>query len=110
MVSAARHGGYLSRSRDLRRLAWSIGALAVALALPVAAQERVEAGGLGLVVRQLSFEGNRFIDDYTIVTSIATSPSSLVARWWLTRWMGVGEKRYLSEDEFRRDVLRVQLL
>ena len=70
----------------------------------------MEAGGLGLVVRQLSFEGNRFIDDYTIVTSIATSPSSLVARWWLTRWMGVGEKRYLSEDEFRRDVLRVQLL
>ena len=62
------------------------------------------------MVRGLDFSGNRAIDDYTLGISIATSRSSLVARAWWIRWLGLGEKKYLDETEFRRDVLRVGLL
>jgi outer membrane protein assembly factor BamA len=63
-----------------------------------------------LVVRSLDFSGNRAIDDYTLRISIATTESAWLARNWLTRWIGAGEKRYFDETEFRRDVLRVALL
>ncbi len=62
------------------------------------------------MVRGLDFSGNHAIDDYTLRISIATTQSSWVARFALTRWMGAGEKRYLEETEFRRDVLRLILL
>ncbi|MBI1967626.1 MAG: BamA/TamA family outer membrane protein [Gemmatimonadetes bacterium] len=62
------------------------------------------------VVRDLSFEGNRAIDDYTLSTAIATSASSWAARYWWVRWIGLGEKRYLDELELRRDVVRLILL
>ena len=62
------------------------------------------------MVRQLSFEGNRAIDDYTLTTAIATSASSWAARYGLVRWIGMGEKRYLDELELRRDVVRLILL
>lgn len=39
--------------------------------------------------------------------SIATSQSSWFARSSLVRWLGLGEKRYLNETEFRRDALRL---
>lgn len=58
----------------------------------------------------MSFEGNRAIDDFSLRISIATSQSSFVARHWATRWLGIGEKRYFDETEFRRDVLRLILL
>jgi len=81
----------------------------VARALP--AQERAPGE---LVVRGLSFEGNRAIDDYTLKASIATSESSAWQRYWWLRapfgLFGFGEKRYFDETEFRRDVLRVELL
>ena len=70
---------------------------------PLAAQQE-------RVVRGLSFEGNHAIDDYTLKTAIATSSSSVFASLWLLRWMGLGEKRYFNELEFRRDVVRLLLL
>ncbi|OLC02580.1 MAG: hypothetical protein AUH45_08260 [Gemmatimonadetes bacterium 13_1_40CM_69_22] len=72
-------------------------------AAPLAAQQE-------RVVRGLSFEGNHAIDDYTLKTAIATSSSSVFASLWLLRWMGLGEKRYFNELEFRRDVVRLLLL
>jgi outer membrane protein assembly factor BamA len=72
---------------------------------PVAAQDEPER-----VVRQLSFAGNRALDDYTLEASIATTKSSFFATFFLVRWLGLGEKRYFDETEFRRDVVRLVLL
>ena len=73
-------------------------------AAPLAAQQEPQR-----VVRGLSFEGNHAIDDYTLSSAIATTKSgAFAARWWL-RWMGLGEKRYFDEFEFRRDVVRLLL-
>jgi len=61
-------------------------------------------------VRGLSFVGNHAIDDYTLSTAIATTSSGAFAtKWWL-RWLGLGERRYFDELEFRRDVVRLLLL
>lgn len=80
----------------------SSAALVAALTVPAVAQE-------GLVVRELKFEGNRAIDHYTLSTVIATTQSSWFASYPLVRWIGLGEKRYLDEAEFRRDVVRLLL-
>jgi outer membrane protein insertion porin family len=72
---------------------------------PVAAQDEPER-----VVRQLAFVGNRALDDYTLSASIATTSSSWFATFILVRWLGLGEKRYFDETEFRRDVVRLVLL
>jgi outer membrane protein assembly factor BamA len=87
-----------------------LAALSAVAASVGAAQEPSSADQPGLVIRSLSFEGNRFIDDFTLRASIATTQSAFIARAPLVRDIGVGEKRYLDEDEFRRDVLRVLLL
>ncbi|HYT05292.1 MAG TPA: POTRA domain-containing protein, partial [Gemmatimonadales bacterium] len=80
-------------------------ALSAAASLPLAAQQEPQR-----VVRGLSFEGNHALDDYTLGSAISTSKSSAFAsKWWL-RWMGLGEKRYFNELEFRRDVIRLVLL
>ena len=70
---------------------------------PLAAQQE-------RVVRGLSFEGNHALDDYTLKAAIATSSSSAFASLWWLRWMGLGERRYFNELEFRRDVVRLLLL
>ena len=62
------------------------------------------------MVRGLSFVGNRALDDYTLESAIATTKSSAWARKWYVRWLGMGEKRYFNEVEFRRDVVRLILL
>jgi outer membrane protein assembly complex protein YaeT len=64
----------------------------------------------GPVVRSLSFSGNHAIDDLTLRISIGTSQSSSFARWGIFRWLGLGEKRYFDETEFRRDSARIVLL
>ena len=80
--------------------------LLAALAAPtvLSAQEQQR------VVRGLAFAGNRALDDYTLASAIATTKSG----WWATfgplRWLGLGEKRYFDELEFRRDVVRLILL
>jgi len=61
-------------------------------------------------VRELSFVGNRALDDLTLESAIATTKSGWWARSPLVRWLGLGEKRYFSEVEFRRDVVRLILL
>jgi outer membrane protein insertion porin family len=74
-------------------------------AAPLAAQQEPQR-----VVRGLSFEGNHAIDDYTLSTAISTTKSGAFATHWWLRWMGLGEKRYFNELEFRRDVVRLILL
>jgi len=61
------------------------------------------------VVRGLSFDGNRAIDGLTLESVIATTKSSAWASRWYLRWLGLGEKRYFNEVEFRRDVVRLIL-
>jgi outer membrane protein assembly factor BamA len=79
--------------------------LALALvAAPLPAQE------VPRVVRQLSFEGNTAITDELLASAISTTNSSWFARTFLFRWLGLGEKRYFDEQEFRRDVVRLDVL
>jgi len=85
---------------------------AVLVGVAVAPLEAQNDHGLGrLVVRGLTFEGNRAIDDYLLSISIATTKST---SFWqtspLVRWIGLGEHRLFDEREFRRDVLRLRLL
>jgi len=86
----------------------SVRALLVAVALgagTVGAQEPVD-----LIVRKLDFDGNRAIPDEVLRTAISTTNSSWFATAFLVRWFGLGEKRYFSEQEFRRDVVRLEVL
>jgi outer membrane protein insertion porin family len=62
------------------------------------------------VVRQLSFEGNSAVTDEVLASGIATTNSSWFARTFLFRWLGLGEKRYFDGQEFRRDVVRLEVL
>src|SRR5438034_673940 len=101
VAGGSQHRG-AARPRQLRALLPFL-LVAVSAAAPLAAQQE-------RVVRGLSFEGNHAIDDYTLETAIATSSSSVFASLWLLRWMGLGEKRYFNELEFRRDVVRLLLL
>ena len=45
-----------------------------------------------------------------LASAIATTNSSWFARVFLFRWLGLGEKRYFDEQEFKRDVVRLQVL
>jgi outer membrane protein assembly factor BamA len=79
-------------------------AVSAAVPPPLGAQQEQR------VVRGLSFVGNHAIDDYALSTAIATTSSGAFAtKWWL-RWLGLGERRYFDELEFRRDVVRLLLL
>ncbi|HEX9280708.1 MAG TPA: BamA/TamA family outer membrane protein [Gemmatimonadales bacterium] len=86
------------------RLLWLPLLVAVVAAAPLAAQQEPR------VVRGLSFEGNHALDALTLETAIATPKSGYFARQWWLRWLGLGEKRYFDEVEFRRDVVRLVLL
>lgn len=85
-----------------------IGALMVVGSRRMAGQVRPAEGiDAGLVIRGLSFEGNRAYPDEVLTTVIATTRSSLFASSPLLRWMHLGEKRYLVELDLRRDLLRL---
>jgi outer membrane protein insertion porin family len=84
------------------RLLWLLAALTLAAPLP--AQERE------LIVRQLEFRGNKAISDEVLASAIATTNSSWFARAALVRWLGLGAKRTFDEQEFRRDVVRLEVL
>ena len=62
------------------------------------------------VVRKLDFVGNVSILDETLAAAISTTVSSWFARDFFVRWLGLGEKRYFNEEEFRRDVIRLHVL
>src|SRR5256712_3329099 len=100
-VAGSQHRG-AARPRQLRALLPFL-LVAVSATAPLAAQQE-------RVVRGLSFEGNHALDDYTLKAAIATSSSSAFASLWWLRWMGLGERRYFNELEFRRDVVRLLLL
>src|SRR2546428_11222051 len=104
-AGGSQHRG-VGRPRQLRAcVGLVLVAVLAAAPLPLAAQQEQR------VVRDLSFDGNRAIDNYTLSTAIATSNSSFFASVWWLRWMGfLGEKRYFNELEFRRDVVRLLLL
>ena len=61
-------------------------------------------------MRSVTFRGNDAIDDYTLAISIATSQSPWLVHYWGFRSLGLGTPRTFDELEFRRDVLRIQLL
>ena len=86
------------------------GGAAVALALLLAAAGPAGAQEPARVVRQLAFEGNSALSDELLASAIATTNSSWFARAFLFRWLGLGEKRYFDEQEFKRDVVRLEVL
>jgi outer membrane protein assembly complex protein YaeT len=86
------------------------GGAAVALALLLAAAGSAGAQESPRVVRQLAFEGNSAISDEVLASGIATTNSSWFARAFLVRLVGLGEKRYFDEQEFKRDVVRLDVL
>jgi outer membrane protein assembly factor BamA len=96
--------------RVKRRRARSVALAAAALASFTVSAPAQTPAARELVVRGLGFRGNRAIDDYTLRLSIATSQSAYFQRNPLLSWLTLGERRYLNEVEFRRDVLRIQAL
>ena len=91
----------------LKRLAL-IGVLAVVGVRSGNAQRRAaNALDAGLVVRGLTFVGNKAYTDEVLTTVIATTASAAFARYWWLRWTTLGEKRELNELDLRRDVLRL---
>src|SRR2546426_11833706 len=101
--SKCRNIAKIGKLRQLRVIPCLLLAALVATTV-LAAQEQER------VVRGLSFVGNRALDDYTLESAIATTKSSAWARYGIVRWLGLGEKRYFNEIEFRRDVVRLILL
>jgi len=77
-----------------------------AVGSPAAAQDSLIQRPL---IKGLAFRGNRGLDDYTLAISIATTNSSWWVRSPLVSWIGLGQRRYFDQREFRRDVLRLKL-
>lgn len=93
-----------------RRAGLVLAALAC-LAQAAAAQDRPQdRERADLVVRQLEFKGNQSLSPVLLANSIATTNSGWFARTWPFRAIGLGERRYFSEVDFQRDVLRLQVL
>ena len=68
------------------------------------------AGQAGLIVRKLSFDGNKAFDDQVLGAAIQTTSSSWFATTPVIRLVGLGEKRRLNERDLERDVERLRLL
>ena len=86
------------------------GVAAVACAWFLAAAVQLAAQEQPRVVRKLDFDGNSAIPDEVLASAIATTNSSWFARAFLIRSLGLGEKRYFDEQEFKRDVVRLEVL
>jgi len=76
----------------------------------LAAQALTRGEDPQLVVRKLDFQGNEALGDPVLASAISTTISSWFARAFLVRLLGLGEKRYFDEQEFRRDVVRLDVL
>jgi outer membrane protein assembly factor BamA len=81
-----------------------------ALLSPLLLAVTLQAQEPELVVRGLDFQGNESITDEVLRAAIVTTASTWFARVPPFRYFGLGEKRYLSEEEFRRDVIRLHVL
>ena len=77
---------------------------------PILLATTLQAQEADLVVRRLNFEGNASITNEVLAAAISTTRSSWFARSFWVRWLGLGEKRYFDEEEFRRDVIRLHVL
>ncbi len=72
---------------------------------------RAQAQGRDLVVRALKWKGNKSLSPAALEARIATTNSSFFARQAPFSWLGfLGQKRYLNETDFQRDVLRIGVL
>jgi outer membrane protein assembly complex protein YaeT len=72
----------------------------------LSAQERPPGRPTDLSVGSVRFTGNKSIDQLTLEVSISTSTSN----WIYKTFLRIGARRRWDELEFRRDVIRVQLL
>lgn len=61
-------------------------------------------------VTAVRFRGNHAIDALTLEAAIATSASNWTYRVPLLKHLGLGQRRMFDELEFRRDVVRLQIL
>ena len=61
-------------------------------------------------VTSVRFRGNHAIDRLTLEAAIATSASSWTYGVPLLKHLGLGQRRLFDELEFRRDVVRLQIL
>jgi len=61
-------------------------------------------------ITSVSFRGNHALDVLTLGSGIATSASSWTYRVPLLKHLGLGQRRLFDELEFRRDVVRLQIL
>jgi outer membrane protein assembly complex protein YaeT len=87
------------------------GALACVLAGAFLAASALSAQTGERTVSYVHFRGNSALDDYTLQTSISTSGSTGALGLGFFKHLGwYGQRRFFDELEFRRDVLRVQLL
>ena len=81
-----------------------------ALLSPLLLTATLQAQAPERVVRRLDFQGNTSITDEVLRAGISTTNSSWFATFPAVSWLGLGEKRYFDEDEFRRDVIRLHVL
>jgi outer membrane protein assembly factor BamA len=81
-----------------------------ALLSPLLLAVTLQAQESELVVRGLDFQGNSSLTDEVLRAGIVTTASTWFARVPPFRYFGLGEKRYLNEVEFRRDVIRLHVL
>ena len=81
-----------------------------ALLSPLLLAVTLQAQESELVVRGLDFQGNSSLTDEVLRAAIVTTASTWFARNPPFRYLGLGEKRYLNEEEFRRDVIRLHVL
>ncbi|HTT68166.1 MAG TPA: BamA/TamA family outer membrane protein [Gemmatimonadales bacterium] len=85
---------------------WLVIAVAVLGVRDLAAQAQAPER----TVTSVRFRGNHAIDILTLEAAIATSASSWTYRVPLLKHLGLGQRRLFDELEFRRDVVRLQIL
>jgi outer membrane protein assembly complex protein YaeT len=87
------------------------GALGCALAAGLLTAPALSAQASERTVTFVHFHGNSALDEYTLQTSISTSGSTGALGLGFFKHLGwYGQRRVFDELEFRRDVLRLQLL
>jgi outer membrane protein assembly complex protein YaeT len=84
-------------------------ALALLLVLPARTLGAQETAALRTVT-SVTFRGNHALGAATLLAAIATSASTWTYSWPLLKSLGLGTRRTFDELEFRRDVVRLQIL
>lgn len=87
-----------------------VGVLGVSFALCNGVQLSAQSDDEPLKVTGLHFEGNEFLSDFMLRSSIATSDSRPLFPFLLLELLPFDVDRFFDELEFRRDVLRLIVL